>query len=91
MEKRTNKGKANIYCFYDIIPLFKNIQGARAQIFFNLMHTCYLKGGLRMLRPGHKIIVKKKCTLTFRYNVLIANVASYVLCILLIATSGRHT
>ena len=91
MEKRTNKGKANIYCFYDIIPLFKNIQGARAQIFFNLMHTCYLKGGLRMLRPGYKIIVKKKCTLTFRYNVLIGNAASYVLCIHLIATSGRHT
>ena len=37
MEKGTDKGKTNIYSFYDIILLFKSIQGGRAQIFFNFM------------------------------------------------------
>ena len=42
-EKGTDKGKAIIYCFYDIILLFKSMQVGRAQIFFNL--TLFRMGG----------------------------------------------
>ena len=86
-------GKANIYCFYEIILLFKSTQGEKSSNFLQLNVHCYAKGCLRILRPGHKIVLKiRKCTLTFRYNVLIENVsnASYVLYILLIAKSVRH-
>ena len=90
--KGNRQGKANIYCFYDNILSFKSIQGGKSQIFFNLMCACYVKGRLRMLRPGHKIVLKKiKIYFDFKRYVLIGNVASYVLCILLIAKKSlRH-
>ena len=44
MEKGTEKVKANIYCFYDIILLFKSMQEGRAQIFCNLMRMHNVKG-----------------------------------------------
>ena len=89
--KGNRQGKANIYCFYDIILSFKSIQVGKTQTFFNLMCACYVKGRLRMLRPGHKIVLKKmKIYFDFKRYVLIGNVASYVLCILLIAKSVRH-
>ena len=46
IEKGTEKGKANIYCFYNIILSFKSIQGVKAHIFFNLISTMW-KDSLR--------------------------------------------
>ena len=54
-KKGIEKGKANIYCFYEINLSFQSIQGEKAHIFFNLIRTLYVKGPLRMLRPGGKI------------------------------------
>ena len=59
-EKGTKKRKTNIYCFYNIILLFESIQEGRAQIFFSLMRTQYVKRPLRILRPGDKIALKKR-------------------------------
>ena len=50
-KKGTEKGKINIYCFYEIILLFKSIQEERTQILFSLLRTPSVKGLLRMLRP----------------------------------------
>ena len=63
--KETKKKKVNICRFYDIILSFKSIQGeGEAQIFFNLIHTHYVKGPLRMLRTGGKIWEKGTLHLT---------------------------
>ena len=59
MEEGTDNEKTNINSFYDIILLFKRVQGGRAQIFFNLMPTYYVKGRLMMLRPEDKIVLRK--------------------------------
>ena len=64
--EETKKKKVNICRFYDIILSFKSIKGEEggAQIFFNLIHTDYVKGPLRMLRTGGKIREKGTLDLT---------------------------
>ena len=59
-EKQTEKGKENIYCFYDIILLFKSIQEGRVRLFLSLMRTYYVNGLLRMLSSGGEIVLRKR-------------------------------
>ena len=56
------------------MTLFKSIQWRRAQICLTSVRTYYVKGVLTMLRLGANIVLRKS-TFTFRFNVLIENVA----------------
>ena len=55
-----------------ILFYYKSLQEGKAQIFLNVILKHYVKGPLRMLRPGGKFWEKN--AFTFRFNVFIENV-----------------